>query len=178
MLPSPNAANASALARSNDESSSSGAVDDPHALAAAAGRGLEQDGVTDLGGCAARLRRADGLGAGHERHAGVRELALRLDLVAHARHHVGVGADEDEVVVLARVHELRVLGEEAVARMDRVASGRLPRRDDRRDLEIALAGGGRADADGAIREPRVQRSGIGGRIDGDGLDVRARAAHG
>ena len=146
-------------------------IDGPHALAAAARRGLEEDGIADLGGGAACLVRADRLGAGHERHAGVCELSLRLDFVSHPRHHVRVGADEDEVVVLARTHELRVLGEEAVAWMNGVTSRCLPCRDDRRDLQVALAGGGRADAHCPVRQARVHRSGIGGRIHGDGFDA-------
>ena len=92
-------------------------VDEPHALAAAAGRRLEQHRVAELVGGRARLRdRRTAFGARDERHAGGAQLVLRARLVAHALHHVGRRPDEDEVVVLARARERGVLGEEAPAR--------------------------------------------------------------
>ncbi len=122
------------------------------------------------------------LGARHERHAGGAHLGLRARLVAHALHHVRGRPDEDEVVVLAGADEGGVLGQEAVAGMDGVAAGRLGRRDERRDAEVALGRGRRADADRAVGEPDVQRVLVGGRVDGDRLDAElvqgADHAHG
>ena len=99
------------------------------------------------------------LGAGHERHAGGLHLRLRARLVAHPLHHVRVRPDEDEIVLLARANEGRVLGEEAVARVNRLAAGRLGGGDHVRDPEVALGRRRRADADRAVREPDVQRVG-------------------
>ena len=113
----------------------------------------------------------DRLRAGHQRDAGSGELALRLDLVAHAGHYVGVRPDEHEVVVLAGVDELRILREKPVTRMHGFAPRRLGRGDDGRDLQVALGGRRRPDADGAVRQPGVQRTSICGRVDGDCFDV-------
>ena len=49
--------------------------------------------------------------------------------------------------------------------MDRLAARRLRRGDDRRHVQVALRGGGRADADGAVGEPCVQCAVVGGRVD-------------
>src|SRR5439155_16918482 len=91
-------------------------VHEAHALATTAGGGLEQYRVAEVVGDGARLGGSRlAVAARYERHARARHLGLRLHLVAHARHHVGVGADEDEVVVDARAGEGRVLGQKAVA---------------------------------------------------------------
>ena len=99
-----------------------GIGDEAHAAPAAAGGRLEQDGVPEAVRRRARLGEARGaVGAGNERHARGAHLQLRERLVAHALHHVRRRPDEDEVVRLAHADELRVLGEEAVAGMDRLA---------------------------------------------------------
>ena len=154
-------------------------LDESHSLATSAGRGLQQHGIADLVRGTASLGRRDGFRSRDEGKPRLRQLPLRLDLVAHPHHHVCVGADEDEIVVLARAHEVRVLGEESVAGMHGVAAGGLARGDHRRDVQIALGRGGRPDADRAVGKARVQRAGIGRGVDGDRLDVELvqRADH-
>ena len=147
-----------------------GVVNEAHALAASARGRLQQNREAELRGRSAHLRqRGAALAPGDERHAGRLHLGLRARLVAHPLHHVRARTDEDEIVVLARPHEGRVLGEEAVAGMDGLAAGRLGGGDHVRDAEVALRGGGRADADGAVGEADVERVPVGGRVDGDGL---------
>ena len=75
----------------------------------------------------------------------------------------------------ARLGELRVLGEEAVARMNRVGAGDLGGGDDARNLEVRVARGRRADADIVIREAHVQRFAVGFGVDGHGLDAELAA---
>ncbi len=60
-------------------------ADQPHALAAAAGRGLQQDGVADRGGGGREfgVGRGGVLAAGHHRDAGAVDGLLGIDLVAH-----------------------------------------------------------------------------------------------
>ena len=111
--------------------------------------------------------RADRLGSGDERQPRVRQLALRLHLVTHARHHVGVRPDEDEVVVLARLDEIGILGQEAVAGMNGVTVSRLARGHDRRNVQIALGCAWRSNAHRAVREPRVQCARVRCRVHGD-----------
>ena len=153
---------------------------EPHALAAAAGDRLQQHGEAELGRGDSHLgqRRAT-LGAGHERHAGRLHLSLGARLVAHPLHHVRVRPDEDEIVVLARAHEGRVLGEEAVAGVNGLAAGRLGGGDHVRDPEVALGRRRRADADRAVREPDMQSIVVGGGVHGDrfGAELVDRADH-
>ena len=100
--------------------------------------------------------------SGDERDAGCLHLGLRARLVAHPLHHVRAGADEDEVVVLARADEGRVLGEEAVAGMDRLAAGRPGGGDHVRDPQVALAadGGPMQTARSARRTCSASRSAV------------------
>ncbi len=73
--------------------------DEPHPLAAAAGRRLQQHRVAELGGRGPRLgERRRAVGAGDERHVGGAQLVLGERLVAHPLHHLGARPDEDEVV--------------------------------------------------------------------------------
>ena len=92
---------------------------DPHALAAAAGAGLEQDRVADPVGPAegglgvARRRRRSRAGSARPPPAAS---ALGGDLVAHRADRVRRRADERDARVGDRLGEVRVLGEEAEAR--------------------------------------------------------------
>jgi hypothetical protein len=146
--------------------------DEPHALAAAAGRCLQEHGVADV------VRRLAGLRRGREliraRHGGhVRRshLLLGLDLVPHARHDVGARADEDEVVLVGRAHEGGILGQEAPAGVDRLAPGRPGGGDQRRDPEVALRRGGRPDPHGPVGHAHVHRVLVSRRIHSHGLDA-------
>ncbi len=67
--------------------------------------------------------------------------------------------------------EARVLGQEAIAGMDRVGAGDLAGGEERRDVEVAVAGRRRADADALVGEADMHGVGVGGRMDGDGLDA-------
>ena len=135
-------------------------------------RRLQQHRVADLRGRGARaLDRRRAVGAGHGRHAGRPHRGARRDLVAHLLHHVRGRADEDEVVVDARLDERGVLGQEPVAGMHGLAAGRDRGGDDRRDAQVALGRRRRADVHGLVGEADVQRVAVGGRVDGDRLDA-------
>jgi hypothetical protein len=57
-----------------------------------------------------------------------------------------------------RLHDLGeagVLGQEAVAGVDGLGPGDLRRRDDRRDVQVALGRGSRPDADALVRQAHV-----------------------
>ncbi len=152
-------------------------VDDAHASPAAAGRGLHDDRVADLvgefDGLVDVVDRA--LGAGEDRDLGLFGRGAARDLVAQFRHRLGGGADELDLAVAAHGREVRVLGEEAVARVDRVDIGDLGRADDARDVEVRLVRGALADADGAVGEFQVRRVGVGLAVDADGLDAEFAA---
>ena len=155
-------------------------VDDPHPLATAACRSLEEHGISELGSHRARLSGPNSLfAARHERNVRTLHLRLRLHLVAHPGHHVRGRPHEDELVVLAGGDEGRVLGQKPVAGVDRLAAGRRCCGDHGRDVQVALRRRRRSDGDRAIREPDVHRLFVGGRVDRDRLDLELvqRADH-
>ena len=154
---------------------SAGVADDAHALAAAAGSGLDQQREADLGGDARRgRRRARTVGGGHDRHAGRDRDLAGLVLAAHRVHDVGGRADEDEPGFGDSPGERGPLGQEAVAGVDRVGAGSVRRRRERRDRQVGLGGGGRADADRDVGLADVRRVPVGVAVDGD-AQPRARS---
>ena len=88
------------------------------------------------------------------------------------------GADEDDALVLdSACANSCVLGQEAVARMDRLGAGLLAGRDDLVDQQVGLRRRRRADAAPPRRPARTcsaSRVGLG--IDRDGLDAQPLAA--
>jgi len=135
-----------------------GAVHDAHAPPAAPGAGLDDHRVADV------LAPGQGVlhgahhpvAAGHERDAGGLHGGLGLGLVAHHPDDLGVGADEDDAASLADVHEVRVLAQEPVARVDGLGPGHLRGGDHLGDVQVRLGAGGRADADVLVGEAHVQ----------------------
>ena len=147
--------------------------DRTHPLAATSGGRLEQDREPELVGDRPDLGQVDRpVGAGDERHSRRAQLFFRTHLVPHPLHHVRGWPDEDDPRLLARADEGGVLGEKAVAGMQRLAAGRLGCRDDARDAQVALGGRGRADADRVISELEMVGVPIGRRVDGDRLDAK------
>ena len=100
---------------------------DAHAAPAAAGCRLDDDGVADVLGRLDRLvlglDRA--VAARQDRHAGLLHDAARPRLVAHQANHLRVRTDELDVARLAHFREVHALGQEPVARVDRVGAGDL-----------------------------------------------------
>ena len=122
-------------------------VDPAHALAAAARRRLDQER-------SAQFRRGlfEGLRAlrpaivaRQNRHAGPVHEHLGPVLAAHGPHGRRRRSDEDEARRRAGVCEVRVLGEETVAGMDRLGPAILCRGQNRIDVQIALGRGRRTD---------------------------------
>ena len=89
-------------------------ADDPHAPSAAAGGRLDEQREVGLG----RLLRHR-----EDRYAGGRHEPLRLDLRAHLLHRLRCRPDPDEPGLDDGAGEGGVLGEEAVAGVDRVGPG-------------------------------------------------------
>ena len=72
--------------------------------------------------------------------------------------------------------ELGTLGQEAVARMDRIAVRRQCRRDELVDTKVRVSRSGRSNLDGTIGETHVHRVLVGRRVDGDRLDPELAAS--
>ena len=146
------------------------AVHGHHALAAAAGRGLQDQWKADL-----PRRRGDsgvrlvlGLAARHDPDARVPGRAPRVDLRAEAGDHVRPWADEGQPRLGARRRQGGVLGEKAVAWMHRVGAARAGGFDDAADRQVALGRRGRPDAQGRVGRDDMTRVAIGVREDRGG----------
>ena len=161
-----------------------GARDRPHALAAAAGHGLQHQRIADARGrlhhVGIRRLIADRLlGAGHHRHAGGDRRLARRRLAAHHGDGLGRRADEDQPGVAARGRELFVLGQEPVAGMHRVGAGLPCDLDDGVDAQVALARRAGADRPRFVGQAHVQGRAVAVGIDRHRSDphVAARADH-
>ena len=135
-----------------------GALDDAHAAPAAARGRLDQHGVL---GRLGRVRR-------HRGHAGSGGRLLRAHLVAHQLDRLRRRPDEDHARLRARAGERGVLGQEAVAGMERVG----PHRHDRVDVQV------RRNAHRRIGLAHVRRARVHVRVDRDGADPEPPAASG
>ncbi len=69
----------------------------------------------------------------------------------------------------------RILGEKSVAGMHGVGTGDLASRKQRRNIQITVFGGRRADADAFVGEPHVHGIRIGGRMHRDRVDAQLLA---
>jgi hypothetical protein len=116
-------------------------VDPTHPAAAAARDRLGEHGEADLVGTGQQRLDVGGRRRRLEhRHARGDRVLLRRHLVAGHLEHVAAGADEGDAVVGGRLGQLGVLGEEAVAGVDRVGARLLRHPDDLGDVEVGTHG--------------------------------------
>ena len=95
-----------------------------------------------------------------------------LNLVAKQSHRLNGRADESYAAFLAHLGKMYVLGEESVARMNRLNVGNLGGAYDPRDVQIALGTFGRANTDGFIGQLQVWRIGVGLGLDYHRFDAK------
>ena len=107
---------------------------------------------------------------GNERQAKRARRPSWPHLVAHRPDMFGLGPDENQLMLFDDFGKARVFREEAIAGMDRVRAADLSGGNDRGDVEVAVLGGRRPDADRFIRQTDVHRIGVGGRMDRNRLD--------
>ena len=100
------------------------------------------------------------LGSGHDGHAGAHRRLPRRRLAAHQRDRLRRRPDERQSGIAACGGKVLVLGEKAVAGMDRVGARLAGGVDDRIDPQVALARRVRADRQRLIGHPHVQRATI------------------
>ena len=104
------------------------------------------------------------------RDAGLRHVLLRPDLVAHQAERGDARPDEGDSCDITRLREFGILGEEAVAGVDRLCAAGLRRLDDRLDLEVARLRCCRADAHGRVGIRHMLRAAVGVAVHGDAAD--------
>src|SRR5262249_15382056 len=80
---------------------------------------------------------------------------------------LGPGADEDQAGIGASLREIRVLGEESIAGMNRFSAALAGGHDDGIDIEIAFLGSRGADRRRRIGELHMQRIAVGVGVDRD-----------
>jgi hypothetical protein len=154
------------------------AVDHAHAAAAAAARRLDDHRIADVLGDAKILFRHVAertAGARHAGHAGLFHHVDGGNLVAHHPDHVGARADEGEAALLDSFGEVRVLGQEAVTRVDADRVRDFRGADDRRHVEVALLRLRRADAHRFVGEKHVLEVVVGRGVHRDRLDSELAA---
>ena len=116
-----------------------GVLDEPHAAAAAAGDGLDHHGTASAERseeCLRLVQCGRAGGAFDHRHATPLGQPLGFDLVAEQIERLGGRSDENDPLLGATPRQLRVLAEKAIARVQRIAAGRLRGGDHRFDIEI------------------------------------------
>src|SRR5262249_34668557 len=140
-----------------------GVGDQAHASAAPTRRCLDEDRVADAIGGGWQRRDALILAviAGHDRNT--RRLHQRLGrrFRAHQADGRGRRADENQAGIRAGLREIGVLGEKAVAGMDRVGARRLRRVDDGVDVKVAVLRRRRTDEHRLVGERDVHGIAIG-----------------
>ncbi len=150
-----------------------GLVDDPHALAAAPGRRLDEHRIANvLGDLLPLFRAGDRVGrAGRHRHprllhelTGGRLVPHRPDRRRRRPHEVNAGLG-------AGLREGRVFRQEAVAGMDGVGPAAARRLQDRLRVEVRLCGLRRADVVRLVRPPHVGRGAVRRAVDGDRVEA-------
>ena len=146
---------------------------DAHALAAAARRGLDHHGVSDLARdfhSLIRIRDQPHI-SGHSRDTRLLGDFLGSDLIAHGFNRACGRANKGHACGLQRLGEFHVLGQKTIARMHSLGPAFLDGRHDLIDHDIAFIGGGRADMDRFISHFYMQRVAIGIGIDRHGLNT-------
>ncbi len=145
---------------------------DAHALATAAGGGLDHHGIADLvgdlDGVLVVLDHAEMTGNG--RDLGLRSGFLGFDLVAHRGDRAGVRTDEHDAGGFQGARKRLALGQETVAGMHRLRAGLAAGLDDLVDQQITLGRGGRPDQHGVVGHLDMQRVTVGLGVDGDRLN--------
>ena len=151
------------------------AVDAAHALAAAAGHGLDQHRIADAVGLGAQAVRGLVVAevARRDRNAGLGHQALGGVLEAHGADGAGRRADPDQPGGNHGLGEGGVFRQKAVARMDRRSAALARGVEDPGGNEVAFRGGGGADGDRDVGLAHVRRAGVGFGIDRDGAHAHA-----
>ena len=144
-------------------------MDEADALAAAARRRLNHDGVADLLGQPRRLAHVvqPGVVPGDDGYARIARDPSGCGLLAHLAHDAPRRPNEAKTRAGAGVGEFRILREKTIARVDRARVCLARRVENLGDAQIALGGGGWPNVDRHIRHAHMGRRAVGVAIDCD-----------
>ena len=135
-------------------------MDHAHAATAAARARLDEHGVADFAGNAKNFLRIIGqstVAAGNAGNARIDHRLFGVDLVAHQTDGCRSRADKRQTGLRDALGKIRILGQEAEARMNGLTAGSQRRRNDIIHIQVAVRRTGRTDADRFVRDLRVQR---------------------
>jgi hypothetical protein len=118
--------------------------------APAPGRSLDQHRVPHFVRQLARPRHRVDVATREHRHSAGRRRLPRTELVAGQLHHLGWRSDERQPMLDRQRRQARVLGQEPVAGVDRVAAGAERGLHDHLGPQVALCGRAGADDDRAV----------------------------
>ncbi|MNS75691.1 hypothetical protein D3C72_1092180 [compost metagenome] len=143
---------------------------DAHALAAAAGRGLEQNGITYSVRFTAKplFRLILTVKAGNDGNARLRHQRFRLAFPAHGADRCRRRANENKTGGGTGFGETGIFREETITRMDRFRAGRFCGGDDFFAVEIGSTRGRGANGDCLVGQCHMHGVTVGIRIDGNG----------
>ena len=110
-------------------------------------------------------------GPWHDRHARRLHQLAGAGLRAHRLDRARGRADEDDAGVLAGLRERRVLGQEAVAGVDRLGAGAAGDIEDLLDVQVVLGGRALAEVVGLVGARDVGRVAVELGVDGDARDA-------
>ena len=148
-------------------------MSEPHALAAAAGRGLHHHRIADLARDPHRLVGVGDLAeiAGDDVDPGLLAPASSISILSPiAAIAFGGGPMKAMPASSSARAKLVALGQEAVARMHRLGAGRPAGVDDQLGLEIGFRRRRRPEPDALVGQLHMRRARVGVGIDGDGRD--------
>src|SRR5579859_2846278 len=151
---------------------------DAHAATAASARCLDDDRIADLARYLdyfLRLLRQCPFAARYHGNARLDHGVLGADLVAHKADGVGTRTNEDESAFFYPFGKVRILGQEAITRVNCLGVSDLGGTDYRRNVQITIGGCGRSYANRFIGQPHVFGIGIGDRMHRNGLDSQFTA---
>ena len=148
-----------------------------HAPPTTAGDGLDYDRVANAFGHhqSVLLVVHDAFRAGRGWHIGFLSQCPADSFVLQRIHGAGVRSDKADVAALAHIGEVRILGQEPIAGVNGIHVRDLGCTHYPINPQIALAGGGFADADGLVGQLDVHRVGIRFRVDRYRADVKLLA---
>ena len=149
-----------------------------HAATAAARARLDEHGVADFAGNAKNFLRIIGQSTVAAWNAGNARIDHRLfgvDLVAHQTDRVAARADEGKAAFLDAIGKVGVFRQKAVTGVNGFSVRDFGCRNDSRDVEIALGGLSRADADAFVGKAHVHGISVGRRMHDDRLDAHGAA---
>jgi hypothetical protein len=111
------------------------------------------------------------VGAGHHRNAKAVHGGFGSNFVPHQPDVVGAGANKCYVMFGDYIDEARILRQKPIARVNGIGVGDLSGRNDRRDIQIAVGGSGRADANCFVGQAYMHGFGVRRGMDCNGLDA-------